>query len=250
MVASFAAVRTLPTRLLLIAVFSAFAAAPLRAQTVDGDQLGAWYMYFYTARFGDSKTTGEKSRWGIQGDAQFRNWNIAGDLEQLLLRSGLTYSPRDFNGMLTLGYASITTGAFGRDADQTVHESRIYQEALLPHRLAKHLLLTHRFRYEQRFNEGQDFRTRFRYMLFVNVPFNGETLGDGVWYAAFYNELFVNGERNPGRGGPVPFFDRNRTYYGLGYGLTPKLRVQAGAMRQRTNAVVKTQLQFSLHHTW
>ncbi len=250
MVASFAAVRTLPTRLTLIAVLSAFAAAPLRAQAVDGDQLGAWYMYFYTARFGDSKTTGEKSRWGIQGDAQFRNWNIAGDLEQLLLRSGLTYSPRDFNGMLTLGYASITTGDFGRENDQTVHESRIYQEALLPHRLAKHLLLTHRFRYEQRFNEGQDFRTRFRYNLFVNVPFNGETLGDGVWYAAFYNELFVNGEREIGNGREVTFFDRNRTYYGLGYGLTPKLRTQVGFMRQRTNAVVKTQLQFSLHHAW
>ncbi len=221
--------------------------AKLHAQTAsapfDEDQLGAWYMYFYTAKFGDS-------RFGIQGDAQFRNWNVAGDLEQLLLRSGLTYQPKDFNGLLTLGYASITTGAFGKDFDQTVHENRIYQEALLPHKLAEHVLLTHRFRYEQRFNEGQDFRTRFRYNLFVNIPFNGTTLTEGVVYAALYNELFVNGEREIGDGRTVQFFDRNRTYYGLGYGISEKCRVQLGYMRQRTNANVKGQLQVSLHQRW
>ena len=53
----------------------------------DEDQMGAWYMYFWSADF---KETG----WGAQGDLQYRNWNIIGDLEQLLLRGGLTYVPK------------------------------------------------------------------------------------------------------------------------------------------------------------
>ena len=210
---------------------------------IDGDQLGAWYMYFWNVRFGDSP-------WGLQGDAQLRQWNVAGDLEQLLLRGGLTYSPDDVEGTFTLGYANITTGQFGGDFDGTVSESRVYQEALLPHRLAERVLLTHRFRYEQRFNDGQDFRTRYRYNLFVNVPFNGDGLDSGVWYAALYNELFVNGERGIGDGRRVEFFDRNRTYLGLGYGLRDGLRAQLGVMQQTTNAWSKPQLQVSLHQAW
>ena len=210
---------------------------------VDGDQLGAWYMYFFTARFGEGP-------WGVQGDAQLRQWNLAGDLEQLLLRGGLTYRPEGFDGMLTLGYASITTGQFGRDFDGTVHENRVYQEALLPHRVAKRLLLAHRFRFEQRWNEGQDLRTRYRYMLFANVPFNADALGEGVWHLALYNELFVNGQRDIGDGRAVEYFDRNRTYAGIGYGIAEGLRVQLGAMRQTTNAWAKNQLQVSLHQAW
>ena len=48
---------------------------------VDESQIGAWYMYFFN-------TSHEKSKIGFQGDVQYRNWNIAGDLEQLLLRGG------------------------------------------------------------------------------------------------------------------------------------------------------------------
>ena len=235
---------TLPRALLAVVLVLAQAAPRAAAQhPVDGDRLGAWYMYFYTARFGEGP-------WGIQGDLQLRQWNLAGDLEQLLLRSGLTYTPSDVDATFTLGYANITTGAFGRDDDATTGEHRVYQEALLPHRLAERVLLTHRFRYEQRFNDGQDFRTRFRYNLFVNVPVNGTALTAGVWYAAFYNELFVNGERDIGDGRRVGFFDRNRTYLGLGYGLSPRLRTQLGVMRQTTDPWAKNQLQVSLHQTW
>ena len=219
-------------------------ARPLAAQTAEFDegQLGAWYMYFYAARFGESP-------WGLQGDAQLRNWNLGGDLEQLLLRSGLTYRPEGFAGMLTLGYANITTGRFG-DSPATTGENRVYQEALLPHKLARRLLLTHRFRYEQRWVEGQDLRTRYRYNLFLNVPLNGDALERGVAYVALYNELFVNGQRDIGGDRRVQLFDRNRTYLGVGYGLTPKLRTQLGWMLQTTDNWRKGQLQVSLHQNW
>ena len=209
---------------------------------VESGKTGAWYMYFYDTQFKDSK-------FGIQGDVQYRNWNLGGDLEQLLLRSGLTYRPTGVNAKFTLGYAHITSGAFG-DSDDTSSESRIYQEALLPHKLGNRVYLTHRFRYEQRFVEGQDFRTRYRYNLFMNVPFNKSTLEKGAFYAALYNELFVNGQRDIGDNREVEFFDRNRTYLGIGYVLKKGMKFQLGWMNQKTNSVGKGQMQLSFHHNF
>lgn len=214
----------------------------LCAQNIpDEDQLGAWYMYFYNKSFGDS-------RFGLQGDFQYRAWNAGGDMEQLLLRSGATYRPED-NLLLTLGYANITTGVFG-DSDATTGENRIYQEALLNQRVGKRFLLAHRFRYEQRWVDNQDFRTRYRYNIFVNVLLNAENMGKNALYLALYNEIFINGQTDIGDGREVERFDRNRTYLGLGYGITDGLRVQAGWMNQTTANWSKGQTQLSLHHNF
>lgn len=209
---------------------------------VDENQTGAWYMYFYNHQFKDSQ-------WGIQGDIQHRDWQILGDSEQLLVRSGLTFKPKETNALFTLGLANITSGAFG-DSDATSNENRIYQEALLPQKIGKRFLLTHRFRFEQRFVENQDFRTRYRYNLFINVPFNSTDLSPKTVYGAFYNELFINGERSIGNNSTVALFDRNRTYLGIGYVLNPKIRFQLGYMNQTTNTWSKGQWQFSMHHNF
>lgn len=211
-------------------------------QDTEPDDIGAWYMYFFNTKF-------KNSNFGIQGDFQHRNWNVLGDLEQLLLRSGVTYNPKNTNLVLTLGFANITTGQLG-ESNETVNENRIYQEALLPQKVGERIYLTHRFRYEQRFVDDQDFRTRYRYNLFMNIPLNKKTLTKNAIYAAFYNELFINGERNIGNDRRVPLFDRNRVYLGLGYGITDKLRVQGGFMNQSTENNSKNQMQLSLHHTF
>ena len=225
---------------LAIGIFAFLLPTHLSAQ-VDEDQLGAWYMYFWT-------TTIKEGPVGFQGDVQYRNWNVLGDLEQLLLRGGLTYTPKGTRTKLTLGYAFIATGEFG-DGTSTVQESRIYQEALIPQKIGERVFLTHRYRYEQRFVEGQDFRTRYRYNLFLNIPFNQSDLKKGAIYLALYNELFINGQREIGTANPVQIFDRNRTYGALGYSIGDKLRMQLGYMQQTTNAISKGQLQLSLHQT-
>ena len=206
---------------------------------INEDKLGAWYMYFFN-------TTFKESRWGIQGDLQFRNWNIGGDLEQLLVRSGLTYEPKNATIKLTLGYGNITTGSYGAD-NSTTAESRIYQEALWPVQFVNRVYTNHRFRYEQRFVENQAFRTRFRYNLFLNVPLNKPSMDEKTLYLALYNELFINGERNIGDGKSVAGFDRNRLYGALGYIIKKGLKVQLGVMNQTTDSWSKNQLQLSLH---
>jgi len=226
---------------LLLSVAACLLGGNAHAQ-VDEDELGAWYMYFFDAPF-------EDSQWGVQGDVQYRNWDFIGDLEQLLIRGGLTWRPTSRDAMLTLGYASITTGEYG-SGDSTVHENRIYQEALLPQKIGNRVYLRHRFRYEQRWVENQDFRTRYRYALFMNVPLNQDDLGEGAWYLSLYNELFINGERDIGDGREVELFDRNRFYVAAGHSLSDNLKAQFGYMYQYTDTIAKGQLQFSLHHSF
>lgn len=208
---------------------------------IDDGQLGTWYMYFWN-------TTLKESEWGLQGDLQFRNWDLLGDLEQLLLRGGVTYQPKGTKAKFTFGYANITTGEFG-EGDNTVNENRLYQEALLPQKVGSRFYLMHRFRFEQRFVESQDFRTRYRYNIFLTIPLNRADLGKGAVYLALYNELFINGQRSIGNGRSVQVFDRNRFYSALGYSLSNRLKTQLGIMQQSTNTWKKTQLQLSLHHT-
>jgi len=206
---------------------------------INEDKLGAWYMYFFN-------TTFKESSWGIQGDLQYRNWDTAGDLEQLLLRGGITYKPKKEDIKLTLGYGNVTTGSYGSE-NSTTSEHRLYQEALFPVDFGNRFYTNHRFRYEQRFVENQDFRTRYRYNLFLNIPLNKASMDDKTLYLALYNEIFINGQRNIGNGNSVEIFDRNRLYLAMGYIIKKGLKIQMGYMKQSTDNWQKSQFQFSFH---
>ena len=130
-------------------IASTLLTTPASAQSIDEGKIGAWYIYAFNYSAKDS-------RWGAQGDIQYRNWDTIGDLEQLLIRSGVTYRPESLPGKYTLGYANITSGAFGSSSG-TLREDRVYQEALFPHRLGERVYVRHRLRYEQRWIDYQDF---------------------------------------------------------------------------------------------
>lgn len=232
----------MPLSKLILASLMLFLGTNAFSQNTSEDDSGAWYMYFYTAKFNES-------RFGFQGDVQYRNFNLMGDLEQLLIRSGATFTPKNANITFTLGVANVTSGVLGEN-NNTSNENRLYQEALLPQKVGNRTYLTHRFRYEQRFVENQDFRTRFRYNLFLNLALNKPNIEKNTLYLALYNELFINGETHIGNNQKVPVFDRNRFYAGLGYAFSNKLRLQLGFMNQSTEVVGRDQLQLSLHHTF
>ena len=226
---------------LVLVSFSCFYSSALRGQ-VNKNEIGAWYMYFWNTQI-------KQGPWGFQGDVQHRNWNTIGDLEQLLLRGGFTYTPKKANIKFTLGYGNIQTGTFGLSKDKST-EHRIYQEALFPQKIGERFYLNHRLRYEQRFVENQDLRTRYRYNMFVNVPLNNKKITDNTFYLALYNELFINGQRKITTNKTVALFDRNRIYGALGYAIKKQMKVQLGMMRQTTDALGKNQMQLSFHHTF
>jgi hypothetical protein len=223
-------------KLLILSLISIFSLPAIAQSESD---LGSWYMYFGNFRFSESP-------WAIHGEVQYRNHNILGDLEQLLLRTGLQYNLKSGQASFLAGYASITTGAQG-DLVTKFHENRIYQEAILRQKLGK-VGLMHRYRFEQRWVDEADMRTRFRYAIFVNVPLNKKDLSEkGSVYAQLYDEIFINGKK-PDPMAANQYFDRNRLYLGLGYRTSTQLAFQFGLMEQTGNTFSKTQLQFSAIH--
>lgn len=183
--------------------------------TSQDSNLGNWLIYF------GNKQLDEK--WNIHHEVQYRNYNAIGDLEQLLLRTGLGYNI-DGNNNVLLGYGYINSENYIGDTDDkfTVNEHRIYQQYIIKQKIGR-LGLSHRYRFEQRFVED-DFRMRFRYFLSFNLPLSNNEEGKNPWYLSAYNEIFLNTESS--------VFDRNRLYGGLGYKFSKTLRMELGYMNQ------------------
>ncbi len=178
--------------------------------------LGNWLIYF-----GDKKIN---KQWNWHHEAQYRNYNAIGDLEQLLLRTGLGYNLEDNNNNLLLGYAYIHSRNYIPNSEYKfrTNEHRLYQQFITRQNFDR-VFLQHRYRIEQRFFE-QDFSLRFRYFLSINIPLNQKSMLDNTLYFSMYNEIFLNAE------GDV--FDRNRLYGGLGFRFNSHVKLELGYMNQ------------------
>ena len=179
--------------------------------------LGNWLIYF-----GNKKIN---SDWNWHHEVQYRNYNVAGDLEQLLLRTGIGYNLTENNNNLLLGYGYIHSQNYLDNSDEkvNVNEHRIYQQFITRQSISR-VKVQHRYRVEERFVENADFRMRFRYFLSLNVPLNNPDITDNTWYGSAYNEIFIN---DRGR-----LFDRNRLYAGVGYKLNALAKFEVGYMNQ------------------
>ena len=208
-------------------VLLSFFCTPLFLGAQESD-LGAWYLLFGNKKFAD------KFNW--HHEVQYRNFNIAGDLEQLLLRTGVGYDLAD-NANLLLGYGFIRSENF---EDEVVNEHRIYQQLITKQKFNR-FKLQHRYRFEQRFVEG-DFRLRFRYFLGVNYSLWKESEGPKEWYLSIYDEVFLNTVQN--------VFDRNRLYGGVGYRINKSLRFEFGYMNQFLANGNRDQLNFVCFFSW
>lgn len=185
----------------------------LDAQETGEDDFGAWYMLFTTNKVSDKLS--------IHAEAQYRNYEIASNFNQLLLRTGLNYHLSD-KAMATLGYGYITTdGTFEEPAgEENTTEHRIYQQFVLKNKVGK-LAFSHRYRLEERFINsplsGNDTQFRFRYFLRLTYP-----LSD-TWFLTAYDEVFINLQ--------APTFGQNRLYGALGYNVNTNLAIQAGYLK-------------------
>ncbi|MEQ9298243.1 MAG: DUF2490 domain-containing protein [Cyclobacteriaceae bacterium] len=207
-------------------LFVLFITCPLFAHSQDS-QLGNWLMYF-----------GNKSLspgWNWHHEVQYRNYNAIGDLEQLLLRTGIGYNLSENNNNLLLGYGYILSQNYLDNSDEKidVNEHRIYQQFITRQKFSR-FSLQHRYRFEQRFVEDA-FRLRFRYFLSINVALSNPEMADNTVYLSAYNEIFLNTEESN-------VFDRNRLYGGLGYRASSKLRFELGYMNQSLASSKRDQL--------
>lgn len=186
----------------------------------QSSDLGNWLIYF-----GNKKID---KNWNWHHEVQYRNYNAIGDLEQLLLRTGIGYNLTKNNNNILLGYGFINSQNYISNIDekQGVNEHRIYQQFISRQNIGR-VQVQHRYRFEQRWIENQDFKMRFRYFLALNIPINNKEIIDNTFYLSTYNEIFLNHKDN--------VFDRNRLYGGIGFKLNKLTRFEIGYMNQFLN---------------
>ncbi|MFV8344795.1 DUF2490 domain-containing protein [Flavobacterium sp. ZB4P13] len=204
-----------------------FVAANGNAQKSD---LGNWFIYS-----GNQKIN---NRWNWHNEVQYRNFNFAGDLEQLLVRTGLGYNLSENNNNVLLGYAYIHSEPYivGTDDKLQTNEHRIFEQFITKQQFGR-INIQHRYRFEQRFVQD-DFKMRLRYSLSLNIPINKKMMEQNAVYASMYNEIFVNTEQN--------HYDRDRIYGGIGYCVNKYVRVEAGVMSQLLPTNNRTQFQIMI----
>lgn len=207
-----------------------FLTANVNAQKTD---TGNWFLYF-----GNQKIN---NRWNWHNEVQYRNFNFAGDLEQLLLRTGIGYNLTENNNNILLGYAYVHSEPYiaGTDDKLETDEHRIFQQFITKQQFGR-VYIQHRYRVEERFL-NDDFKLRFRYFLSLNVPINKKALDKNAIYASAYNEIFLNTEQNQ--------FDRNRLYGGIGYCFSKNIKVEAGIMSQMLANNSRAQFQIMIFNS-
>lgn len=194
--------------------------------TAQESDLGNWFIYF-----GDKKIN---NRLNWHHEVQYRNFNFAGDTEQLLLRTAIGYNLTENNNNLQLGYGFIYSEPYvaGTKDKTSFNEHRIYQQFITRQQFGR-TSLQHRYRFEQRFLNN-DFKLRLRYFLSLNIALNHKQMTDKTVYLSAYNEIFVNTVNT--------YFDRNRLYGGIGYRFSKRVRTEAGIMNQTSNLVSRNQI--------
>ena len=215
-----------------------FCVALIKAQD---SSLGNWMIYIGHKQLNRS--------WNIHHEVQYRNYNAIGDLEQLLLRSGLGYNLSPENNNILLGYGFINSQNYisedtiilhNTSTKNSVFEHRIYQQFITKQKLGA-LFVQHRYRFEERFFQG-NFKIRFRYFLALNLPLTKEKKEKENFYLSAYNEIFIQ----PGE----IVFDRNRLYAGLGLKLNEKIKLEMGYMNQFLENKKRNQINLFCFYTF
>ncbi|GAB1371944.1 hypothetical protein MASR1M45_20060 [Candidatus Kapaibacterium sp.] len=191
------------------------------------DDIGNWFIYF--------GNQGLSKKWNWHNEIQYRNYNFIGDMQQLLIRTGIGYNLSDNNNNLLFGYGFIKTQNYIADTDEKrgFDEHRFFQQFITRQHFER-VYLQHRYRIEERIFDN-DLQLRLRYFLAVNVPITTKEMLESTIYASAYNEVFINAQNN--------IFDRNRLYGAIGYVIDSNFKVELGFMAQTLENTNRNQFQ-------
>jgi hypothetical protein len=173
--------------------------------------------------------------WNWHNEVQLRNYNFMGDLEQLVLRTGIGHDLTENNNNVLLGFAYIYSEKYPPDSGKKIsaNEFRIYQQFITKQNFGRFFIL-HRYRIEERFFPNET-DVRFRYFLSFNIPITGSSMSKNTVYFSAYNEIFLNAQK--------PVFDQDRVYGAFGYVINKYLKAELGVMTQIFENRNKTQFQ-------
>lgn len=208
----------------ILVLLLAFNCCVALAQKSD---VGNWFIYFGNQAI--------NKKWNWWNEVQYRNFNFAGDLQQMLVRTGIGYNLTENNNNILLGYGFIHSKRYlpGSSDKTSSNEHRIYQQFITRQHYGR-VFLQHRYRAEERFLPG-DFQFRLRYFLSANIALNHKTMSKNTVYLSAYNEVFLNAQS--------PVFDRNRLYGAVGYVINKHFRTELGFMAQTLENTNRNQFQ-------
>ncbi len=213
----------------LIRCVAVFAFMSIITQVSFGQKsnFGNWFVYFGNQAI--------NNKWNWYNEVQYRNYNFIGDLEQLVLRTGIGYNLTENNNNVLLGFAYIYSEPYIPNTDQKTSNNTytIFQQFITRQNFGRVFIL-HRYRIEERFFPD-NFRMRYRYFLSFNIPITDKMMSSRTLYASAYNEIFLNGE--------TPVFNQDRIYGALGWVINKNLRTELGVMTQIFENRNKSQIQ-------
>src|SRR5215468_8602340 len=93
-----------PVKKALFSILILFVSTVCCAQKSD---IGNWFIYFGNQAM--------NKKWNWWNEVQYRNYNFIGDLQQLLIRTGIGYNLSESNNNVLLGYAFIYSENYPSD---------------------------------------------------------------------------------------------------------------------------------------
>jgi len=193
-------------------------AIDLQAETEQNN--GLWMMKASQGVLGSNDSP---YRWWL--DAHLRYSDDANDFEQSIFRPGFGYAlPK--NHTLWAGYGWIANSP---EMGDTFHEHRFWQQHSWKTKVGSFGLAS-RSRLEQRFREGFQDDTGWRFRQFIKLT--RSILNDGPLYWSLWDEVFYN--LNDTDWGAQSGLDRNRIFAGIGWQLKsmPYLKGEVGYLNQ------------------
>lgn len=193
---------------------------------IDRDN-GAW-LGLYTTYWLSEK-------WGYYGEYHIRRADLINRMSKLYLRFGINYKV-DSHLRFTGGVVNRYTWSDHPEdplEETFVPEYRFWEQALFS---SKHLglKLYHQIRIEQRWKRSTQiidptyyYYNRFRYKFLAYAPIYGPLLETGSIFFCFYNEIFMQA----GKKIEYNYYEDNRTYAGLAYGLSDQIHLHIGYMK-------------------
>lgn len=190
----------------------------LQAETEQNN--GLWMMKASQGVLGSKDSP---YRWWL--DAHLRYSDDANDFEQSIFRPGFGYAlPK--NHTLWAGYGWIANSP---EIGDTFHEHRFWQQHSWKTKVGSFGLAS-RSRLEQRFREGSQDDTGWRFRQFIKLT--RPILDDGPLYWSLWDEVFLN--LNDTDWGAESGLDRNRIFAGIGWKpkSMPYLKGEVGYLNQ------------------
>ena len=177
--------------------------------------VGSWYIYNGFFKFNPKVE--------LFFETQARLYEPISNIQVFFFRPYLSYNvTANFQTSLGLEYHDSWSYDEVPENKAKSSEFRVTLQSMIFQKIGV-VSVQHRYRYEFR-TINSEAAQRMRYRIQLTIPFKGNSIEKGEWFATAGNELMVNTQ-------PDLNLSQNRTYGMIGYQITKGLNFQTGYMR-------------------